>query len=531
MVFITQHHHHHHPPPTTANEKLRSNFFYTGSTQSYVIPGDTKREPYFQKVQMKLWGAGGGGCDGGRLIMKEWSDDNDNNNSSSLDHDNSFGLAGGYIETSFLFPIGQSLIVNVGGGGKSQGSQSHTLGGLGGYNGGKSGYKDRSSGGGGGGGMTTVSFTNGTIIAAAFGGNGGGNSSSYCSALPGLGGRIRGIMDSNSMGYINKELALVDDKNNNVKDKLIASNDDVDDGSEGLSLLQENITPSISINQWIPVTITQPAVTTVSVANTTTTTTNATTTWCEHSNHRPTGRRGHSMTTVNNHVYIFGGATLKCVCTVSAANGGEKQCTSKNVYSNELWHYDVSSSIFTLLEPSSSEGEVVPRGREQHSATALPNGDIIIIGGRSSSSLDDDETITEEDFQPLNEVWKLSDPHRVTSHVISGSDSSVITKLPMELNQTYHHLSSHTLNVDLGDDICVEDLQLSLSLDHGCPQGIEWISLTGPMTDRPSELDSVQSRRYQTKVRAHIVSQLHLLPPRSFDITFCNSSFTSFRSL
>eukprot|EP00985_Skeletonema_marinoi_P028570 scaffold25288_cov82-Skeletonema_marinoi.AAC.1 len=165
--------------------------------------------------------------------------------------------------------------------------------------------------------------------------------------------------------------------------------------------------------------------TTIAEANTT----NATWTWCEHSNNRPTGRR----------------------------------------------------------EPS--EEEELPRGREQHSATVLPNGDIVIIGGISSF----DEDIT-EDLEPLNEVWKLSDPHHVTSHVISGEDSS-ITQLPMDLNQSY--LPSHTINVDLGDDICVEDLQLSLSLDHGCPQGIEYISLTGPPA--PSDQDSIQSRHYQTK--------------------------------
>eukprot|EP00986_Skeletonema_menzelii_P020313 scaffold30816_cov171-Skeletonema_menzelii.AAC.1 len=220
----------------------------------------------------------------------------------------------------------------------------------------------------------------------------------------------------------------------------------------------------------------------VAVAEASTNTTNNAT-WCEHSNHRPAGRRGHSMTVVNNHVYIFGGALLKCVCTV------DKRCSSKNVYSSELWHLDVSSAMFTLLQPSGEDE--VPSGREQHSATALPNGDILIIGGLSSSngirgSLD----------EPLNEVWKLTDPHRVTSHIIRSGEESSITKLPMELNQSY--ISSHTLNVELGEDVCVEDLQLSVSLDHGCPQGVEFISLTGPTGS--SDQDSSQSRYYQTKL-------------------------------
>jgi hypothetical protein len=313
--------------------------------------------------------------------------------------------------------------------------------------------------------MSTVALSNGTILAAAFGGNGGGNSS-YCSALGGMGGRLRGM---NNEGFVNSELVLVDN----------AVEDAIESDINGSSIaLQEIIAPSMPQNQWIPVTITEE-MTTFAEANTT----NAT--WCEHSNHRPTGRRGHSMTVVNNHVYIFGGALLKCLCTVV---NDKKQCSSKNVYSSELWHFDVFSSMFTLLEPSGEEK--LPRGREQHSATALPNGDIVIIGGLSSSSSSSslDEAIT-EDLEPLNEVWKLSDPHRVTSHVIRGGDSS-ITQLPMELNQSY--LSSHTLTVDLGHDICVEDLQLSLSLDHGCPPGIEYIS--------------IQSRHYQTKVCVHILA-------------------------
>ncbi len=322
-----------------------------------------------------------------------------------------------------------------------------------------------------------MSFSNGTILAAAFGGDGGGNSS-YCTALGGLGGRLRGM---SSGSYVNSEL-----------EDAIAS----DINESNLAVL-ENVAPPMPQNQWIPVTI--PRKVAVAEANTTNTT------WCEHSNHIPTGRRGHSMTAVNNHVYIFGGALVKCVCTVV---NGERDCSSKNVYSSELWHFDISSSMFTLLEPSGKGEEDVPQGREQHSATVLPNGDMIIIGGLSGNL---------DEPQPLNEVWKLSDPHHVTSHVISGEDSST-TQLPMELNQSY--LSSHTLNVDLGNDVCVEDLQLSLSMDHGCPEGIEFISLAGPPVPLASGQDSTQSRHYQTKVCEHILLlALSLIPSP------CSNSF------
>jgi hypothetical protein len=61
------------------------------------------------------------------------------------------GSGGGYVEASFLLPVGEILEIVVGGGGKGAGSQPHSLGGKGGYNGGLQGRHDEVSGGGGGG--------------------------------------------------------------------------------------------------------------------------------------------------------------------------------------------------------------------------------------------------------------------------------------------------------------------------------------------------------------------------------------------
>lgn len=33
--------------------------------QQYIVPGDGRRGPYDRDVTVKVWGAGGGGCDGG----------------------------------------------------------------------------------------------------------------------------------------------------------------------------------------------------------------------------------------------------------------------------------------------------------------------------------------------------------------------------------------------------------------------------------------------------------------------------------
>ncbi len=150
MVIITK-------KPT----ELRSTFFYTGSREPvlFVVPGSTTSSPYHQVVQLKLWGAGGGGCDGGRL-KESWSNNAEEEDMMS----SSSGCAGGYVEASFDLPTGETLVVEVGGGGKSRvgvgsrSSDTSLLGGLGGYKGGKSGMRDRSSGGGGGGGNNMYSI-------------------------------------------------------------------------------------------------------------------------------------------------------------------------------------------------------------------------------------------------------------------------------------------------------------------------------------------------------------------------------------
>lgn len=422
--------------------ELRSSFFYSGSVQKFDVPGDTRSSPYEQVVQVKVWGGGGGGCDGGRQ-MKD-TDDADTTTSS--------GYSGEYTEASFLLPMGETLLIDVGGGGRSQGSSSHSLGGLGGYNGGKSGYRDRFSGGGGGGGLSKVAFRNGTILVAAYGGCGGGNTT-YCTAWGGQGGRMRNM--GNEKGFINSEIALV-----NYEE----ANDEVAKDEEKI------IIPSTPKNEWIQV----PGArfeSSVHEANTTNTT------WCEHSTNMPTGRRGHTITAINNYVYIFGGATVKCICIET---DGAKHCESKNLYSNELWELDVQTSMFTLLETS---GDDVPRPREQHSATALPNGEIIIIGGMSSFGgiSSSNGAIMASDLEPLNDVWTFLDPRRVVPYVFKASNSS-----------EYGYLSS-SISVDLDDDdvMCVDNIQLTLSLTHDCPEGIEYVSFS--------------SGKYQAKVSAVVI--------------------------
>jgi len=85
------------------------------------------------------------------------------------------------------------------------------------------------------------------------------------------------------------------------------------------------ITKAAPINEWLPVAVRHLGTSMVSDDIESTMQS-----WCEDSSTKPTGRRGHSMTIINDQVYIFGGASLKCVCEYSASPE-DKKCSSKNI--------------------------------------------------------------------------------------------------------------------------------------------------------------------------------------------------------
>ena len=51
---------------------LTANYFFTENevVQEYIVPGNKYSNPYEQIVKVKVWGAGGGGCDGGKQRAK-----------------------------------------------------------------------------------------------------------------------------------------------------------------------------------------------------------------------------------------------------------------------------------------------------------------------------------------------------------------------------------------------------------------------------------------------------------------------------
>lgn len=219
------------------------------------------------------------------------------------------------------------------------------------------------------------------------------------------------------------------------------------------------------------------------------------------------------MTVVNDQVYIFGGAMMKCICKVLIVNKKEdtRVCTSKNVYSNELWHYDPLTSMFfqlgwNLEESKEEEMSPWPWGREQHSMTALPNGHLVLIGGISSSN--DEYEIEEKAHVLLNDVWTMRNPHRtIPSMVFNSSSNDLVDLLP-------GHVTDHVMPISLRDDdvhrasigeeeqMCIHNIRVKLSIDRICTNAIQYIKLTAPGTaaQRVADHYALQSRDYETKI-------------------------------
>ena len=220
------------------------------------------------------------------------------------------------------------------------------------------------------------------------------------------------------------------------------------------------------------------------------------------------------MTVVNDQVYIFGGATMQCVCELHIVNNEEKRvCSSKNVYSNELWHYDPLASMFTQLgwnttADDNEEKAPWPPGREQHSMTTLPHGHLVLIGGISSSN--DDYAIGDGKANVLlNDVWAMKDPRRIIpSLVFRSSNNAPIDLIPGGVMSHVIPISTlkSELLIDDAESMCLHDISIKFSLDLVCSNQIQFIKLTAPKLSTQGVANDYhdpmqQSKDYETKVK------------------------------
>lgn len=151
----------------------RTTFFYTGSTQYFhvddTLDSTVSNSPQIDFIDVKLWGGGGAG--GGTPKNISVADE------TGFSH----GGGGGFTQTRIDVTPGETLLIQVGSGGKYSplDLQSNHL--LGFQRGGAGGTSKMGRHAGSGGGYSAIYKSSGTLVAMAGGGGGGGATDTCCS--------------------------------------------------------------------------------------------------------------------------------------------------------------------------------------------------------------------------------------------------------------------------------------------------------------------------------------------------------------
>ena len=192
----------------------------------------------------------------------------------------------------------------------------------------------------------------------------------------------------------------------------------------------------------------------------------------------PTPRRGHSMSFVNNRVYLFGGLTDICICK----GQDNMNCGIETVYSNEVWALNPWTNVWKRLKEHSWDTSSVPKGREQHSATVLPNGKVIIIGGKSDTST---AFIAKGKPSILGDVWEMN-PGQITTKTFLASGSAREKNLPLEMENGHVSYHSQIVQGISEQEQCITDLSVQVSFFHPCIETLGFITLYGPKSANSS---------------------------------------------
>ncbi len=181
---------------------------------------------------------------------------------------------------------------------------------------------------------------------------------------------------------------------------------------------------------------------------------------------RPSPRKGHSLSLINGKAYLFGGITEYCVCFQNST-----ECERKNVYSNEVWSFDLHTKIWKSLSAISWADPSIPLGREKHSATVLKNGKLLIIGGRADAS--QHREISDRPLF-LGDVWEMDPGQRFTYNHKFNSQPQLISEGGVSYHST--HISIRNKPQHREGKLCVKEVSILLTIEHPCLEQIAYIA-------------------------------------------------------
>jgi N-acetylneuraminic acid mutarotase len=94
----------------------------------------------------------------------------------------------------------------------------------------------------------------------------------------------------------------------------------------------------------------------------------------------PSARRGHSLSVINDYIFLFGGYSRGYPCI----RGQKIPCTEDAGVNSELWRFDPVTNIWLEINPVNG---IMPPSREKHSTVVLSNR-LLVFGGRNNNELD-----------------------------------------------------------------------------------------------------------------------------------------------
>ncbi|TMW61968.1 hypothetical protein Poli38472_009461 [Pythium oligandrum] len=170
----------------------------------------------------------------------------------------------------------------------------------------------------------------------------------------------------------------------------------------------------------------------------------------------PSARRGHSLTTLDSFIYLFGGFSAGYACNLAH----KAACVVEQGVNNELWRLDLLTKTWVQLTPM----DTPPPARERHSMAVVANR-VLLFGGRVSGM--DDATAA------LQDLWELSISSTTAKTTATLRDRESSLAIP-------DGLEVFTMgNVPNTPDLCVVSLEIKVQLTHGCLQALK-IELFGP---------------------------------------------------
>ncbi|KAL3669451.1 hypothetical protein V7S43_005844 [Phytophthora oleae] len=184
----------------------------------------------------------------------------------------------------------------------------------------------------------------------------------------------------------------------------------------------------------------------------------------------PSARRGHSLTSLDNYLYLFGGMAKSYEC--NRAHKVPCLLQQPRSVSNELWRYDLlTETWWSVPQPT-----LLPPPREKHSMVVV-NNRLILFGGRQNDAPDASDASTWGP-QALNDLWELSVSSTTAKQSSVSLDSRQPSTLPIPDGGEVFALGKKSSSAS-GEQLCVAKVAVNVQITHACPHKLR-LQLFGP---------------------------------------------------